>query len=1373
MGTTDRDTAPRSRRSWRRWRVLLPLVLAASLAGLLIAPFLLVRIPAVRDPLLDLVPLQSLIGAESRLRVARVVRFDPFGVHFESVRIESRRDGHWRTWGRLGSLDVVWRPSAFLTRRVEIERLEIDSVSVDLAALTRPPTPAKPKLRERLNLRLGLPEIDCRLLAADRVSIRRGDVLLADGRLRMERLHHAGGALRAELSEATVHLVRESLMVSLLSGTLRAHERGEVSLDSVRAVWTGGSGDLDLALDATGEDETRVRGEVRRLSLEPARFPPLARLDLRLEPSDAVEGRLAVSLRLAPGRPPRGDLALALGGRLFGAVVDTVDVSARGSADTVSVPSMRLEVSSLSLEGEGIWFPRAGEARAELRYSGLDLGGDPISRFARGLPASLLRGEVSGSAVAIGPEVRVSARLHSRPGVLLGQLLEAFHADLRLDPDSVHIDSLRLGETPGRGTLLRAALSRRTQQLRARVDLEDFEIGRWIEPRVDAPMEGVARGALHFRGPLKQPHLEGDLEIGPGYVEGVRFASLVAGGISGTLSPLRIGLDIDLDRPDIYGLKFDSVRGSGVVGPEITLALHAVNDSITLDLAGVVLPREPGWVRLDSLRAEAGSLPPVRLLEPARIEISQARVSTDSVRLGSSFGRVRGSGWIEPRPGRAGTEPFFFRLWGDSLSLAPFAQFLRLPPDTLRGLADFTLRGEGTLHRPRYAATVQLGRSEVYGIELYSAELGLRAGELTPGRSTFAIDSLRVRLDPNRGRLAAIDRAAVGPQRPKPPSIVRGDSLLVEWDEAWVSRLRSFSSERGAALERASIGGRLTVDRFPTQVDLRRRGAAAPDASRTSFVDPVDPMSLKVQEIRPGDDPGAQASNRGVRGTTAARVVIGGTGRSPTVSAEFFARDLAVLQSAADSARLVVDYRDSLLTVERFDWTLQGVRTHSEGAVPLVLRLGPKPVRLLSKPIVGRTDIPEVDLALVTLFTNLVLEPRGKLSGTLEWSGAAETLFPTGNLSVTNGSFRVPAREERITDVTARLVLRDGSVYIEEALGKVDGAGRLRASGRYKNDKDFDLRGDLREVTVYESGNYRFVAGGSVWARPVADGDTLRPMVTGELEAERGVITMDLTKQQEQKVLKTPFLINLLIRAPENIRLVDPRTNLDLAIDSLRVRYRMPKWNYAGEVQIVGGRYRVFSYYFKVTSGTVRFVDTGQGPEPILDIVAETSVKDESDNLIPVTARVTGPAIQPTIALEAGGDRSADEVVRLLTYGQYAAGRFGEKRATENPASQFASGELWGVLEQQLVSQLPFFERVQVQQPGAGDPWSISIRPISTRQWNVDYTQELVDKARQSVNVSYRLGNRWFVNTGYRRLLDATDGRSELVNLDLRFRLEY
>ncbi|MBK8230167.1 MAG: translocation/assembly module TamB domain-containing protein [Candidatus Eisenbacteria bacterium] len=1373
MRTQKRDDLPRPRRFWRRWRVVLPVVFSASLAVLLIAPFLLVRIPAVRDPLLDLVPLQSLIGAESRLRVARVERFDPFGVHFESVRIESRRDGRWQTWGRLGSLDFVWRPTAFLTRRVEIERLEIDSLSVDLAALTRRPTPGKPRLRERLNLRLGLPEIDCRLLSADRISVRRGDQLLADGRLRLERLHHAGGDLRADLSEATVHMVRESLMVSLLSGSLHAHERGEVSLDSLRAVWTGGSGDLDLRLDATGEDETRVRGEVRRLALEPARFPPLARLDLRLEPSDAVEGRLALSVRLSSGRPPRGDLALALRGRLLGAVVDTLDLAATGSADTVHISSMQLAVSSLTLEGEGTWFPRAGEARAELRYSGLDLGGDPISRFARGLPTSLLRGEITGTAVAIGPEVRVSARLHSRPGVLLGQLLEAFHADLRLDPDSLHVDSLRLGETPGQGTLLRAALSRRTQQLRASVDLEAFEIGRWIEPRLEVPMEGVARGTLRFRGALKQPYLEGDLEIGPGYVEGVRFASLVAGGISGTLSPPRVGLDLTLDRADIYGLEFDSVNASGVVGPEISLALHAVNDSIAIDLAGAALPRQPGWVRIDSLRAQAGSLPSIHLLDPARIEVSRTRVSTDSVRLGSTFGRVRGSGWIEPRPGHAGTEPFAFRLWGDSLSLAPFAQFLRLPPDTLRGTVDLALRGEGTIHQPRYAARLQLRRSEVYGIELHSAEFGLRAGELVPGRSTLLVDSLRVRLDPNRGRLAAIDRAAVGPQRPKPASIVRGDSLLLDWGEGWVSRLGSFSRERGGALERATLGGRLTVDRFPTQVSLRRRGAAAPDASRTSFVDPVDPMSLKVQEIRPGDDPGAQASNRGVRGTTAARVVIGGTGASPTVAAEFFARDLAVLQSAADSARLVVDYRDSLLTVERFDWTLQGVRTHSEGTVPMVLRLGPDPAKLLPKPITGRTEIPEVDLALVTLFTNLVLEPRGKLSGTLEWSGAPETLFPSGSLSVTDGSFRVPAREERITDVTARLALRDGYVYIEEALGKVDGAGRLRASGRYKNDKDFDLHGDLREVTVYESGNYRFVAGGSVWARPVADGDSLRPMVTGELEAERGVITMDLTKQQEQKVLKTPFLINLRVSAPENIRLVDPRTNLDLAIDSLRVRYRMPRWNYAGEVQIVGGRYRVFSYYFKVTSGTVRFVDTGQGPEPILDIVAETSVKDESDNLIPVTARVTGPAIQPTIALEAGGDRTADEVVRLLTYGQYAAGRFGEKRATENPASQFASGELWGVLEQQLVSQLPFFERVQVQQPGAGDPWSISIRPISTRQWNVDYTQELVDKAKQSVNVSYRLGNRWFVNTGYRRLLDATDGRSELVNLDLRFRLEY
>ncbi len=310
----------------------------------------------------------------------------------------------------------------------------------------------------------------------------------------------------------------------------------------------------------------------------------------------------------------------------------------------------------------------------------------------------------------------------------------------------------------------------------------------------------------------------------------------------------------------------------------------------------------------------------------------------------------------------------------------------------------------------------------------------------------------------------------------------------------------------------------------------------------------------------------------------------------------------------------------------------------------------------------------------------------------------------------------------------------------------------------------------MRDVTVFESGNYRIHASGEVWAHPVVDGDSLRPSLTGRLRADRGLITMDLTKQKQQKVLRTPFLINLVVSAPDNLKLIDPRTNLDLSIDSLRVRYRMPNWNYSGEIQIVGGRYRVFSYYFRVTSGTVRFIDSGQGPVPILDIYAETPVKDEANNVVTVTAHVTGDATAPVINLDADNGQHGDEVVRLLTYGQ--SGRFASGSA-DDPASALAGGEIWGVLEQQLISQLPFFEKFQVQQAGAGDPWQVSFQPISTRQWSVNYTQELVDKAKQSVNLNYRLGPLWYLNAAYQKDFEEQGSLNETFNLDLRFRLEY
>ncbi|MFN8548960.1 MAG: translocation/assembly module TamB domain-containing protein [Candidatus Eisenbacteria bacterium] len=1358
---------------WRRrlpLRVTLPVGLLLFLGALCAAPFLLVRIPGVRDPLLDLVPLGSLIGKESRIRVAHVVRFDPFGLRFEQVRVETREQGRWTAWGKLGTLELYWRPQRFFARRVDVIGLDIDSLSVDLEPLPKRAHAEKPSIPERLHLRLGLPPIDVGYLSIDHAELWRGSRQLLSARLWLQSVHHEAGDLRAILSEATVRFEEDSLRVSLLGGRLHGREVGVASLDSARAVWTGGSADLSVELDASQAGATRLRGAARQFNFEPARFTPLRRLALPLRGDDLIAGDIEVDLRLPPGGGPRGGLDLALRGNLFGAPVDTLDLVAEGSIDTAEVRALLLKVGSLQLEGKGEWRTRARAARVDLAYSGLDLAGDPLSRFVHGLPETRLRGELVGQVDSIGPRLRVRARLHSRPGVIRGKLLEGFRAALRLDPDSLWVDSLRVGEEAVAEAMARGVLSRRSQELRAAVHLEGLSLGRWVEPRVPIALEGAARGDLRLDGSIKRPRLSGELAVGEGRVEQVRFAALAARGIEGTLAPLDLSLELALDHPDIYGLKFDGADARGTVGPVIAASIAAWRDTTRIDLHARVRPTTPGWVDVDSLRAVAGSLPPVALRAPARIELGRSRVSLDSARVGSGDAEARGWGWIEPRPGHAGTEPFEFSLRGRSVDLALVAAFLRLPPDTLRGVADVTLHGEGTLHAPRYSGEFSTGRTEVYGAEFTEVGARFRAGELEPNRSRLAIDTLNVGIDTNRGRLAFGLRAQMGPQRPRRPARLHAESLELGWDRSWLSTLAGLRSAPLVLLEQATLQGDLSLTKLPIEVNLKRRSRGLNEAATASFVDPVDPMTLKVHEIHPDDEPAVQGASEGVRGTVEASAHLGGTGRAPLLDATLSATDLLVLQSSADSAQLAISYRDSLLRLERFDWTLHGVHTSSEGRVPLRLSLAKRPFELLPESLYVKTTVPEVDLGLATLFTNLILQPRATLTGEVELKGVHPHLVPGGHLTVTNGSFRVPAREERFTDINAELGLGPGGVTIEEAHGKVDGAGSLTARGRYKNDKDFDVRGTIRNVTVYESGNYRFNADGEVWAHPVVDGDSLRPELSGTVRADRGLITMDLTKQKEQKVLRTPFLINLQVMAPDNLKLVDPRTNLDLAVDSLRVRYRMPNWNYSGEVKIVGGRYRVFSYYFRVTSGTVRFIDSGLGPQPILDIVAETSVKDEADNLVNVTAHVTGEAIAPEIALSADGGRSGDEVVRLLTYGQ--SGRL-SGRSSDNPASALAGGELWGVLEQQLISQLPFFERVQVQQAGAGDPWQISIRPISTRQWNVNYTQELVDKAKQSVNVNYRLGNLWFLNASYQKDFEGQGSLNETFDLDLRFRLEY
>lgn len=1393
-GAPGTPAAPARKRRRRRWIypvVGAPLVLLLLALGLVIAPFLLARIPKARDLALDVASFRSLLGAEGRLRVDDVVRLDPWGFEVAGVTLETRVGTTYRTWARVARIQGRYRPGDLLTRSVVVAELRLDSVRVELdrvppgllgrASRAASPDSATGVPRAKPARSALLPAIRCDSLVVSRVALRRDARSSIEFEGRFGGLSHFRTRLEGTLARARLSWPRDSLTFLLSGGEFHGKLMNRLRCDSLLVQTDAGEALLscDWVDDGTsGRRDAKLRGDV---SLE--RFSPLALRWLRgsslpLESSDAIAGRLRFRVNLEEARAPRGQVDVRFGGQLFGTSIDTLALFAVGGRDTTDVHRLVLQSGELRIDGRGQVRPAARGLRGDLEFQRLDLAGDLVRRFAPGLPSSRLSGQLEGELTSIGQDLSLVIALRTEPGRLLERPVPSLALAAHGDRVLLLLDSLRMGASED--PLLRAtgsmAFDARTLQVRA--DLLGLDLETWLEPWVGLGVSGRVTGEASVAGPLRSPTIAGSLHASEGQIEGVSIDSVWVSGLSGGLAPFDVTASVGARGLDVYGLPFDHAEARARFGRTIAATIAATRDTIGVRLCGEVRPGFPGWVRVDSLEVVPGSLPAINLAAPLQLKVEKQEVRIDSLRLASALGSVRGRGVISPRPEAPGNDRFSFDLEARDLDFGRIGGFFGLPSDSLNGQGGIDVSGEGTLLAPRFRLAIDASALETYGWVWYDVHAALGAGELEPGRSIVVIDTLRMEGLGYLGRLPRLVPELVGPAAPAPPVRFQADSLRIAIDRPWRETLPALRDSVWALLRDARLRANLRADDVPVLPFLARALAPRGDRDDTrSLVEPLNPMSEIIRIARPDEKATRLVLQRGLGGTVSAGLRVAGTGVKPRFELELEGRKLEVFEARADSLFVTARYEDARLELRAFDWYLRGARARSYGEIPLRLELSPTPARLVKRPIDLTTELPEIDLALATLVSNLIVEPEGRLDGRIHWRGVAPRVFPEGHLSVTDGAFRIPNREERLTKVRAELELDSLGVRIVEAEGRANETGRVRVRGRYKSDRDFDLVIEARDTSAFETGNYRFVADADLRAHPTADGDTLRPLLSGEVRISEGLITMDLTKPQAGGVLRTPWLIDLSVKAPVHLRLVDPVTNAELAIDSLSVTYRQPLWNLGGDVDIVSGQYRVFNKSFRVTSGTVTFNDDGTGPHPTLDLQAETRLPDVEQNQdIVIFLNVSGEAgrigpdglpIPPVISLSSMPEMDEAEIIRRLSFGQLTSNQ-------TKVGTQYVQGEVFGRLEQQLIGRLPWADRVLVQSSfDESTPWSVQVRPIVGRQWSVAFTQEIVATARPQISVNYRLSNLLFLNaaTGEDRTNAAEP--EDTYTLDLRFRVEY
>jgi hypothetical protein len=1360
------------------------------LALLAVSPFWLARWPAGLNRALDASGLARVLGGTGgtqRVRVDRVVRFGPGGVHLEGVRAESLTPTGWRSWARAGTIELDWRPQSFLGRQLILSRAVVDSVRVDLRlrpafidnATTGPeieagPKPPKP-IEERLmpfrvpNLRVS------KVVLIDQQGKRR------EASLEMAGISHRRGRIRATLRRAHLSAQPESLWVNLSDGVVDAQLPRTVALTALAIEGPGLRARFDgawTAAEGSGPGPGLVTAQLEVRELRPVQVPPVRAVPLPWHPTDALSGSVDAHGTWGGGVPPRIACDIDLTGSLFGANLDTLLAAGSATPDTADVREIRLRLGTIGVRGSTRWV-RAGTSRADLRFRGIDLGSPPISLFADGMPVSDFAGTVRAEADSLGPRLRLFVELELEPGNLLNRPISGLTIRARLDPRVVAIEELRTREEPPALSLV-GALRREERTVSVSGQLRGFVLEDWVAPWIRVPLEGKVDGVLRAEGPLSAPAVEAAFSANQVRAEEVYLRNAWVESIAGTIVPLRLRGEIRAAGLKVYKIPFDSVAGSVLLADTMTTRFTAWRDTTRARLAVRVIPQTRGAVLFDSVTIRVGRLPPVELEGRSRLDWTPDRAGIDSLRFRLESGRVGGSGWINARSGHPGTEPFAFAAEVADLDLGLVATYLGRSPDDWSGFVTGRFEGEGTLFSPVYRF-----RADATGVETIDwtwdrLAVAGRAGEGVG----LCIDSLRATSSGFTGPLPGPE--PVGPQPPGPAVLLRADSLLVRFAMPWADAMTALadSSRRQSILASARLGGSLSMQRVPAAPFLiPALGARAWEERRTGFAGSADPMLDLVRVVRPAAEETGTGHANTLGGTIDLSAKIGGTGRAPEVSVDLLARNLRVLQAWADSVRVRGSYADSLVTLDRLEWHMGTSLLLIQAKLPRDIDLSIPAARSLDRPGQVRADLKDAELSLLSLVPTVgrvLQDPSGKLNGWVMLGPEAGPGRLAGRLEVQDGAFRISNREEYLRRIHAVARLDSAGAHIEEATGSLGSQGKVTATGLFRTLDDFDVTATIRDGLVYDTGNYRFVAEGDLRARPVAYADTVRPQLSGKVRVLEGLITQDLGKPPRAGAVPawTPWLVDIEVAAPGNFSVNQPQATVDLGEGQLHISFRWPYWNLGGSIQVLNGRYRIFNRSLNITSGTVEFQDTGQGPNPYLDIQAETEMAgqgDEAPTRVVVTVKGYPVKLEMTVTLSSPDhpEYTEAQLIELLSVGQLTSGSFGSFSAND-PTRQALSSELMGQVERQLLGQLPWIDRVQLEgQLGGTSPMRINLRPIVQPQWSLNYSQDLAASPDREVAVRYRLSDFLFLNAAADRRRNEQGLPTDTYTLDLKFRFEY
>jgi len=488
-------------------------------------------------------------------------------------------------------------------------------------------------------------------------------------------------------------------------------------------------------------------------------------------------------------------------------------------------------------------------------------------------------------------------------------------------------------------------------------------------------------------------------------------------------------------------------------------------------------------------------------------------------------------------------------------------------------------------------------------------------------------------------------------------------------------------------------------------------------------------------------------------------------------------------------------YQNERLSITEATLIDQYGSTRGRGYLPYAIQFVPARFAVLTQsPLNLNFSMKTSSLVFLTAYLDILEEVEGDISLALSISGTPEHPIRSGNISVKGTTVTISTLENPITGVNGSVVLKDNIFDIVSLTGYMKepqspgGLDRFQSSLKSvtwdvlfppkiaEDQPNLAISGTI-DFTKFFSPRYNIKLNGEeLYIRTLlaeqegivtgtftmTGQDTI--VYEGNVELEDFILRNEFASKEKvietEKHSKIYSIMNIQLAIPGSLELKNSQIDGELEGDMWLTRNGNEPYRFAGNLDILNGKFFAYGWEFEVVRGSISFDPVEFNPT--LDIEAEVDLAsygmtDTTSTALSereiVTVYLTGYLDNPTLEFESG-KYSQSDILMFLTRAQNIGSDSFQQEQLSASAANVAS--MW--FERQLernVSRLSGLDDFELRTNGnlfsnrETDQWSVMLGRKIAPNLYVKYERTLSTEPNQQFGLEYRLNRNMSIAGDY------------------------